>query len=293
MSFNANKLFNDFDTACILTTLVNTAKAEGYTIRKVVRPPVVDMSTTSCFERFSARNNERGVKLSFEVTLSYKNVGSDLTVKAVTIHKEFRSNRGRYLSTQVSGDDKIRFGFQSISQPWMGMGNSTWRDWLDKKVAEIKRARGETVTDPFIDKAIGLKEFKPLKFDQSGYVWGKPPAYNRDDKDVMSVRAFYSYCRVKGFATILPDLRVNIDETSKPGAEPWFFIVGECISKRSGASPEIIVSEQDGELVFYPVRKGRVTNDLQPLGTYIDFSQMSEIDGALVEKAIAKYLEAL
>jgi hypothetical protein len=283
-----NTLLNDFDHAHVLSTLVETAREEGYTIRQVKKPTYEGShqgATKYYYERYSARNDERGIKYAFELTLT--SVSSRITGKIIKIDKKARDHRGRFLR---STRDQLSITDRTDHNNWFGHKNGTWRTWLGAAVNAIKQARGKTITEPQIKSTNDLASFPPLKFNKPAYEWGVPscggpPAY--------SLRCFYKSCRVRGVATILPNLKVSVDEACQPGANPWFYVVGECLAKRSGAQPEIIVSEKDGVLVFYPVRNNRVTNNLKPLNTHIDYSQITELDAVLVEKAIAKFLESI
>ncbi len=279
-------LLNDFDHTHVLSALVEAARAEGYTIRKIKRLPFINGITKEHYERYSARNDERGIKFAFELTLRY--IRDQITVKIIRIEREVRDYRGRFLK---STGDQLRITKDGNNRLWFGRPDGTWRSWLGDAIEAIKSARGETVTKPQVKTADGLASFPPLKFDKPAYVWGKPD--DNAGPPIYSFNCFYKWCRVRGIATILPDLKVSVDEACQPGADPWFYITGECMAKRSGARSEIIVNERDGALVFYPVRNDRVTNDLTPLNTYIDYSQITELDAVLVEKAIAKFLEGV
>ncbi len=277
------KLLEDFDIVHVMNTLLETFKNAGYIVRKVQKPPYIGhRNNTYVYERYSARNDSRGVKYSLESTVSTTD-GGTVDSKCIEVNTEIRDIRGRYLKSR---------GYRlNITNQSNNFGpKDLWREWLADTVTVINDARGETVTDPLLNGKNSLNAFPPIKFDKPGYTYEKPDG---GGPVAWTMNCFYRSCRVRGVATILPNLKVNVDEVMKPGTHPWFYIIGECLAKRSGAQPEIIVSEQNGALAFYPVRNGRVTNELQPLNTYIDYTKITEIDAILVEKAIKTFCEAL
>ncbi len=52
----------------------------------------------------------------------------------------------------------------------------------------------------------------------------------------------------------------------------------------------MVVSMTDDEMVYYPVRNGKITNIMRPENTYIDFEQISEVDEEIIRRAIEEFL---
>lgn len=266
----------NFDLGRCLATFIETAKQNGYTVKEIHKAPDGRHPYERRYQLRRLKNDELGVKALIEIETVTENC--KLIGKIIQIDYELRDERGRY---RASTFDNYRvFGTRNENLHHI----EDWEVWLNRAIDNLKKARGATITDPPIKTIVELATFPPLKFTKPGYVWNSKNA-------AMAMHCFYKACRIQGVATILPDLKISIDEVNKPNADPWFYIIGECSVKRSGAAPEIIVNERDGELVFYPVRGKKVTNDLRPINTHIDYSQMSELDAILIHKAIAKYLE--
>lgn len=275
---------DSIDLDQITLEILATAKEQGYTVRqtKDETAPSESGGSIICLRRWNLHHEERGVRICFFTTHVTDKAGITMEKRAKAEISR-RTDRGRY---PIADKNNTIFGTKrGMFGPYV---NDDWKEWLKHNVSIIVNARGEAVTDP-IAKGAGLAAFPPMKFDKSAYSIKKDGTNNLS----ATVTNFYASCRVKGVATVMPDLKVSVDNTMTPGAEPWFYITGSCGAKRSGASPEIIVSEQDGELVFYPVLRGKVSSELKPQNTYIDYNLITEIDGTLVQMAIQKFLDDL
>lgn len=187
-----------------------------------------------------------------------------------------RDSRGRYLETERP---------QWIGTPCYGMDlskPSTLKSELKRLVTSVLATKGAEVTAPPITKIGDLEWYKPLTFD-------KPTVVMEGNKVV--ARHMYEQVFVKGVAIIQHDLKVSCDAVMAPHAETWFWIQGVAATKHSGAQPEIVVSRRGDKLVYYPVRNGKITNDLRPLNTYIDFTIFSALDEEMILLAIGSWIK--
>jgi hypothetical protein len=152
---------------------------------------------------------------------------------------------------------------------------------LSLALVELLKLQGQPVTRPAISRKTEL--YPPLEFNAPYIIQGQTPW-----EQWVSLTHFYESCLVKGIATISPDLKVSVDGATEPDADCWFYITGP---KSNGSGhPEIIVTEQNGKLVYYPVIRGKVTDDLQPEHVQVDFSSLTTLDRQLIEKAIQVYI---
>lgn len=225
-------------------------------------------------DAWSATHKENGVQFRFEAldpTKIEKEKWSYVPPAKIMIECKLRDERGRMLTHNFSF-----YGIHDDAE-------------VDQHLPELLTLQGKTVTAPRITTKAAL--FPPLRF--SADMIGEHQQNWKGGVLWITLKNVYRCCRVKGIAILQDDLRISLDGTYKPGEQCWFYIIGETANRESKASPEIIVSEIDGDLVYYPVRSNRVTDDLQPRNTYVDYAAFTELDRVLIEKAIESYLQGL
>ncbi len=213
-----------------------------------------------------ATHKERGVRFAIQQQ-----------IKAGLVHSPFHSKE------HIDIDCKLRTERGTMRTHYM---HNYFEIETDKQVDECIKTllalNGAVVSNPPIVKKSQL--YKPLNFAASMI---------SDVGTWTALHCVYQSCKILGIAAVANDLRISLDGVYKPGEECWFYIIGEAAGKLSGASPEIIVREIDGELVYYPIMNKRITNNFKPLNTYIDFTAFTELDKLLIEKAIERYLKEM
>ncbi len=249
--------------------------------------------------RFLATNLERRVRLTIEVEIDNRKrtYSSDDMDEFRTFSIEYRltNNRGTwkekrsasYLNRLHAQTQHPRFrGKKGVIVP-MEEEQAHLIGCRDTLVAEINGLRGEVVDNAPMKTIKDL--YPPILFDMPSIVIGEL----RDHRKVVICKHGFVECHVRSIVSVKPDLKISVEEAVTPGAECWFLIVGEFASKASGATPEIIVTERDGKLVYYPILRGKITNDFQPDNTFIDFKSFTELDGKMIEQAIAEFMKKL
>lgn len=267
--------FDTFDAAKLTDDLINRLKDEGFKFRNKKRG-----HNNYVYNRYIATHEERGVKAI--ITLHTQEHS-----KQVQIGFETRGLRNRYNSYQPPNTQYGDFCLHAFKNPANGTHPQDPELFLIRTLQTIAAMKGEPSTIAKLTNRDDL--YPPLKFDA--------PVYEEDDKHkdrkIVRMKHVYALCRVKGIAVIGDNLKITLDGMYDPNQECWFYITGDSAKSESSASLDLIVAYSDDELVYYPVRHGKVTSDFTPVNTYINFKAFTELDRDLIEKAIAFYLRDL
>jgi hypothetical protein len=102
------------------------------------------------------------------------------------------------------------------------------------------------------------------------------------------------YCKVERIVTINDDHTIS-DDCGLPQTDCWFHIDGQLAYTKGFKLLSLIVTERDGDLVFYPLRNHRVHGDSTTKfknleGHYIDLCDVSKLDEELIRRTIFNYL---
>jgi hypothetical protein len=120
------------------------------------------------------------------------------------------------------------------------------------------------------------------------------PMYH-DSKLRCALQHIFTYCKIVKIVTINDDHTLS-EDCGLPQADCWFHVWGQCAySKGFGESLQLVVTERDGCLVFYPLRNGRAHGDTTTKrrtreGHYIDLRDLSKLDEDLIRRTISNYL---
>ncbi len=288
------------DFAVATDQILKTLKSSGYTVRLVHKnnkrsTHLVD----SIISRWCADNKTSGVKLVIVYTISHQKVITHQSGSTKLLH----TNGDVYRTLSIKcrcRDERGRFPLRDLQYGYLHLEDSsvyypspinssprTPQEYVDKLCDELKNVTGVTVKEPIVTSMAEMGP--PLKFDKPGY----DEVFGFNNVPLVGMRCVYYRCRVMKMVAILPNLKLDTISLTSPNVEPWFLIAGESVDKKSKANVEIVVREIDGELVYYPVRSYRITNDYQPLGTLIDFKAFTELDRFIIDKAIGKFLKTL
>lgn len=271
-----------FNVKIAFTELIEALKGEGYTVRETNKPDeIISDHYVNKFLRCTATNEDRGVKISVETTT---NTDSGLLQhKEIKIGVNIRNNRGRY---------NVRSGYYFGMNQRSVKVSSDIDKWVVDVIKDLGKLRGEKVDNPPITSKNALKDFPPLRFEKPGHVYGPIHEINKN-KNHWLVHCLFRSCYVVGVVTILKNLKISELGVSEPGAEPWFHVKGECFRKDSFVHPELIVREDEGHLVYYPIRRGKVTNEFKQKKELNDFNNVTVADGAIINLAIKTFTENL
>jgi hypothetical protein len=152
-----------------------------------------------------------------------------------------------------------------------------WRTELAEFIKIIPTLQGETVTNPRLKSKSQLA--KPYRFNK--------PSLTIDAGIVVKTHLFDT-CWVLKPVTIADNLKISAD-VAKPGTDTWFHIKGN-MSGLSSGQPEMIVTHENDELIYYPVMYGKATTELIQEGSYIDFNKVTQEDAQTIIMAIDHYL---
>ena len=255
-----------FDVQAGANRLIELLKPEGFKGKQT--------QAKDRYWKWLIKNPERAVNVALEGHDDYGTHSLQITVSV-------RDSRGRM---KLAGTKK-RTWIVASERNKHYEDPAVFDTHLQNLAREIGSLRGEEVSDRPIKTIKDLDWFKPLDFTKPQFEQGE-----KEWANWVYLKHAYVSAMVKGIASIARNLKVSVDDSSTPDAECWFYIIGSFSSKQSGAAPEIIVTERDGRLVYYPVRMGKVTNDLTPTNTYIDYKAFTELDSLLIQRAIEYYL---
>lgn len=205
---------------------------------------------------------ERGVKIRFQADALVEPVDAYIDVDI-----QVRDYRGRMV--------KSRTIYRSLRS----------QQDVEDALPKIAALRGSEVTKPLLRRKEDL--YEPLRFTKPFLGDGTP---NRKGQKRSILDHVFASCHVDSIVTIQDDLSI-VQGAETPDRECWFLINGASASKDSSAHPDIIVSERGGELVYYPLRGKRITDEFQPKNTHIDFLAFTELDRMLIDHAIQRFLE--
>jgi hypothetical protein len=268
-----------FDPHAAFATFQALLSSDGFTFKKTKDYTGESEGKPVRETRWLSTNEERGVKLV--VIAGLDSSGANLQILA-----HVRDSRGRYIKRWLN-----RSAYIGVTNYAKNPGDVD--GIINALVSEIRDLRGDPVTNAPLQTIDDLADFPPLHFDRPYVVQGQVKA---DGSNIRPgrwhVKHAYDDVIVRGVAVIKDDLKVSLEGSSTPNTECWFFITGSSAGPSNG-NPDIIVTERDGKLVYYPVRNNKVTNDLKPKNTYIDYETITELDKMLIEQAIAAYLAKL
>jgi hypothetical protein len=234
--------------------------SNGYKVKKSHACHLSDVTDRQF--TITGTNTERGVRFKFMVDTQ-----ADPKYAYVDVDVHVRDCRGRMVKPERS---------------WRCRSIKVNSD-LGEAVSWVATMRGAEVTDPILRNKADL--YPPLRFTKPFVVLG-----NCDGKQKSKIDHVFANCVVEKIVTINDDLSV-VDSLDAPGQDCWLLVGGFTAKRESGASPEIIVSLRDGELVYYPIRHRRIIDEFQPKNTKIDYLAFTELDRILIDHAVQRFLE--
>jgi hypothetical protein len=254
-----------FDVETCLKLINDALVEEGY------KPRITQKATShgdAIYYGCSYSHNERGVRFAIS-TIRYQSGQSD----RIDVTMFLRSKRGTMRKAYHNAVPR------SLYQPSY-QTSYDWKKHCDEFIRAIPTIKGEAATKPKGRTQLS----KPFRFDKPSL--SIVPSFNFT---VVARTHFFDSCRVLRPVTIADNLKISAEDVVKPNAESWFHIKGD-MSGMSSGQPEMVVTMEDDELVFFPVMYGKVTTELIQEGSYINFNKVTADDAAIVRMAIDDYL---
>lgn len=261
--------FDDFDPDQLALIFIDSLRLLGY------RTSSANQQNKAPSRYFTARHNGRGVRISIRIM-------ENPTIKNFMIVAKTRDDRGVYHLVHPPSAIHEHFAVRLHEQSPHSLLPNVLAKFIKEITVWLHSLHGQLVTKPLTKYLSQLS--RPLRFQRASI------ATIADRHGGLELTNLYRDCVVLGIVTINNDLRLNPANINKPGIDCWFHIIGAPAPRESSARLELIVQKRRGELVYYPVRSGKISDQFRAYGTAIDYRNFTKLDRKLIELTITRYV---